>query len=276
MGAGIYGALQQLGYNHPLHPVVVHLPVGLVIAVVIFSIAAMFLRSGPLAQTARHCTILALLAAPVAAGFGLLDWLHFYGGIWKFPFIAKMVLAGLLIVSLAVAVFKGLKKDVPVKRLVPIYLFSFVMVVGLGYFGGELVYGTGPPKAGPVPEGSTGQADRKDAAASQAGSAPGANDTQPAGAGGATGKGPDAALVEAGRTLFNNKCSFCHYTDSTETKVGPGLKGIFNRKHLPVSGWPATEASVRRQLKTPFDSMPPFPDLSEKDVDAIISFLKTL
>ena len=85
-----------------------------------------------------------------------------------------------------------------------------------------------------------------------------------------------AVIVEAGAKIFSNKCSFCHHTDSTENKIGPGLKGLFEREGLPVSGWPATEESVRRQIKKPYDSMPPFPDLPAADVDAIIAYLKTL
>ena len=88
-------------------------------------------------------------------------------------------------------------------------------------------------------------------------------------------EGPDPALVEAGRRLFSQKCSFCHHADSTETLIGPGLKGILKVDRFPVSGWPATEENLRRQIRKPFDSMPPFPDLPEKDMDAMVSYLKT-
>lgn len=269
MGEGIYGALTQLGYNHPLHPVVVHLPAGLVIALCLFSIAAMLLRHSGLAQTARHCALLALISAPIAAAAGLLDWQHFYGGAWIMPFVVKMVLAALLVFSLAVAVFKGMKKDVLVKRLIPIYLFSLVMVAGLGYFGGELVYGGRGAAAGSA--GGTLPTD----GASPAGAA---ENTEAAAAGPSQkhGERQDPALVEKGRRLFSQKCSFCHLTDSTENKIGPGLKGLFERERMPVSGWPANEGGVRRQIETPYDSMPPFPDLSTQEMDAILSFLKTL
>jgi uncharacterized membrane protein/mono/diheme cytochrome c family protein len=276
MGDRLYSALTQLGYNHPLHPVVVHLPAGLVIAVCLFSVAAMLLRHSGLAQTARHCALLALVSAPAAAAAGLLDWQHFYGGAWIMPFIVKMVLAALLVFSLAVAVFKGMKKDVSVKRLIPIYLFSLVMVAGLGYFGGELVYGdrgaaagtgskTLPADAHAPTDGTstlTGEAKKTESAKAEP------SQTQ--------GDRQDPALVENGRRLFSQKCSFCHLTDSTENKIGPGLKGLFERERLPVSGWPTNETSLRRQIQTPYDSMPPFPDLSTQEMDAILSFLKTL
>jgi len=44
--------------------------------------------------------------------------------------------------------------------------------------------------------------------------------------------------------------------------------------------WPdprfLSEANIRRQLKTPFENMPSFSGLSQKDTDALIAFLKTL
>lgn len=91
-----------------------------------------------------------------------------------------------------------------------------------------------------------------------------------------------AATQGAGReqeaTLFSEKgCAQCHYTDSRETKMGPGLKGLFDRESLPVSGEPVTEASIRDQLLTPYRNMPSFADrLSEEEIDHLIDYLKSL
>ena len=79
-----------------------------------------------------------------------------------------------------------------------------------------------------------------------------------------------------GAVVFDKDCSGCHYVDKTDTKIGPGLKGLFGRDTLPVSGWPATEASIRKQLKTPFGSMPAFADMPEEEVRALLVFLKSL
>jgi len=81
-----------------------------------------------------------------------------------------------------------------------------------------------------------------------------------------------------GEALFHQMgCGGCHYTDSTETKVGPGLKGLFKRKTLPVSGRPVTEANVRRQLTTPFKHMPVFANiLTDEQRTELIAYLKTL
>lgn len=81
-----------------------------------------------------------------------------------------------------------------------------------------------------------------------------------------------------GAELFRDKgCSDCHAAESARTKVGPGLKGLFDRDDLPASGRPVSEENVRRQLEDPFEDMPSFADsLTEQEQDRIVSYLKTL
>jgi len=47
-------------------------------------------------------------------------------------------------------------------------------------------------------------------------------------------------------------------------------------KSMPVSGAPVSDANIRKQLKAPFKDMPPFSDLLEEDIEALIAYLKTL
>ncbi len=82
--------------------------------------------------------------------------------------------------------------------------------------------------------------------------------------------------AKEGASLFAKNCSGCHYADKTEIKIGPGLKGLFKRETLPVSGRPANESNVRAQIKTPFRAMPPFAHLSEEEITALLAFLETL
>jgi hypothetical protein len=82
--------------------------------------------------------------------------------------------------------------------------------------------------------------------------------------------------IEKGGDIFDAKCSFCHDAYSTETSVGPGLKGILKNKKLPVSRRPATPENIIRQLQEPFRRMPSFEYLTEQEMDYIIDFLKTL
>ena len=83
-------------------------------------------------------------------------------------------------------------------------------------------------------------------------------------------------LAKEGAAVFSSNCSGCHFVDKTETKIGPGLKGLFDRDTLPVSGWSATEANIRKQLKTPFGSMPAYADMPEDQIKALLAFLRTL
>jgi mono/diheme cytochrome c family protein len=229
----LYQILSTIGYSHPLHPAITHVPVGLSMAGFIFELVARILKRPVLAQTARHCAVLALLAVPPTVLLGYMDWQHFYGGAWLFPLKLKLMLAGLLFVFLSVAVVLGLNPAKNAKYILMVYGGCLAAVIGLGYFGGELVYGR---------------------------------------------KTPAATLDQglAGAKIFKQRCAFCHAANSTETKIGPGLKGLFKLKTMPVSGWPVSAANVRKQLKTPYKDMPAFADLSEKDMDAVVVFLKTL
>jgi cytochrome c2 len=89
---------------------------------------------------------------------------------------------------------------------------------------------------------------------------------------------PSGSPAHKGAELFESKgCVQCHFTGSTQTKSGPGLKGLFERQKLPVSGRGLTEANVRKQLKTPYNNMPSFADrLTHEERDRLIAYLKTL
>ena len=82
--------------------------------------------------------------------------------------------------------------------------------------------------------------------------------------------------VQQGAELFAQNCAFCHFTDRSDAKVGPGLKGLYGRQTLTGSGWPVDDAHVRRQLVAPFKEMPPFAQLPPEQLDALVAYLKTL
>lgn len=86
----------------------------------------------------------------------------------------------------------------------------------------------------------------------------------------------DPDTISRGKKLFDAKCAFCHDTHSNTTVVGPGLKGVLKNKNLPISKRPATPENIRKQLRDPFNKMPPFSNLTEEDVGDIIAFLNTL
>jgi len=230
----IFQTLAKLGYHHPLHPALTHLPAGLVMAGFLFGLIAFLLRQSTLAQTARHCMILALITVLPTAILGYMDWQHFLGGSALFSIKIKYVLTVSLLIFLVIGVFWSKTAPRGIKTLTA-YLFCLLSVTGLGFFGAELVYGN-----------------KGDSVEMLAGTA------------------------KRGAEVFGQKCAFCHYPDRTDHKKGPGLKGLFQRESLHKSRWPVTEANIRRQVITPFGSMPPFDSLPEETVDALIAYLRTL
>lgn len=230
MISAFYQALANIGYTHPLHPAVTHIPVGLIIGGFVFALTGTILKRPSLTKSARHCFWLALLALPVAALFGLMDWQHFYAGVWLMPVIMKIVLAVVLLIFLIVTL-------IPFREKVPLmfYCLCLFIVIGIGFFGGELVYGKRGTKEAP-------------------------KDTR----------------IEKGAAFFAQNCAVCHYSDRSDTRIGPGLKDLFNNNKLPISGKPVTDDNVKSQLKTPFDKMPDFADITEEELGALIEYLKTL
>lgn len=81
-----------------------------------------------------------------------------------------------------------------------------------------------------------------------------------------------------GARLFQEKgCRRCHFIKSRESRVGPGLKGLFDRQNLPVSGRPVTGKNVSQQLIDPYQNMPVYKNrLTKAQRAAIIDYLKTL
>jgi len=82
--------------------------------------------------------------------------------------------------------------------------------------------------------------------------------------------------ADKGSDLFARNCASCHYSDREDKKLGPGLKGLFQKDRLPLSGRTATEENVRRQMMSPFRSMPSFGSLTPQEVADLVAYLKTL
>jgi cytochrome c len=78
-----------------------------------------------------------------------------------------------------------------------------------------------------------------------------------------------------GKEVFD-QCTVCHNSDSTEVKMGPGLKGLFKRAKLN-SGKPVNDANVLLQINDGGNGMPAYKDiLSDEDKANVLAFLKTL
>jgi len=78
-----------------------------------------------------------------------------------------------------------------------------------------------------------------------------------------------------GKEVFA-QCGVCHNADSTEQKIGPGLKGLFKKDKL-ANGKKVTDATVREKIEEGGGGMPPYKDLlSATEKDDVIAYLKTL
>lgn len=86
----------------------------------------------------------------------------------------------------------------------------------------------------------------------------------------------DPKSIAEGKGLYESKCIFCHDPNSTRKKFGPGHQGILKNPLFPASGKPATPENILNQLRNPYQNMPSFSELSDKDALNIIAFLNTL
>jgi mono/diheme cytochrome c family protein len=137
---GIYKLLEQLGYPHPIHPTEVHMPIGLIVGALILCVSGRLWHRPALLQAAHYCTIIAGLFLLPTILFGLMDWQHFYSGAWLYPIKVKLALAPALLVLVGLSIFLVQKKGIGTPMVLPNYTASFIAVVFLGYFGGDLVY----------------------------------------------------------------------------------------------------------------------------------------
>lgn len=95
----------------------------------------------------------------------------------------------------------------------------------------------------------------------------------------------EKATPEKGEKLYKSLCAACHTIDGNRL-VGPSFKGIFGREEKLVGG--ATikvdenylVESIRNPTAKVVDTyppaMPPWPNLTDGDIDAIIMYLKTV
>jgi len=85
----------------------------------------------------------------------------------------------------------------------------------------------------------------------------------------------DKGDAAKGKEVFE-QCSVCHNADSTEKKMGPGLKGLFKKDKL-ANGKKPSDATVRAKIDEGGNGMPAYKDmLSDEEKDNLVAYLKTL
>ena len=79
-----------------------------------------------------------------------------------------------------------------------------------------------------------------------------------------------------GKEIFTSKCSICHSADTTEQKIGPGLKGLYARGTM-ADGTKVTDESVTLRIVNGKTPMPPFKDtLTPAEIKQVVEYLKPL
>jgi uncharacterized membrane protein len=145
--ASFYQLLVYLGYTHPIHAALVHMPIGLVTGAFILGWVAFLFDKESLARSARQCFFLGFLFWFPTVLFGFMDWQHFYGGIWLAPIKIKMVLASVLLVFFLFTLILNFQLGGNPKLDLTFYSLSLFSVILLGFFGAQLVFGGKPPLA---------------------------------------------------------------------------------------------------------------------------------
>jgi len=87
----------------------------------------------------------------------------------------------------------------------------------------------------------------------------------------------NSAAVARGKSLFQQKCSICHYDTSDQKKIGPGLKGLSKRGTFSVNGNKITDESLKNWIENGDQLMPPFKEVLEPDqIKDVVAYVKTL
>lgn len=72
------------------------------------------------------------------------------------------------------------------------------------------------------------------------------------------------------------QCKVCHNADSTEKKMGPGLKGLFTHEKM-ANGKKPTEENVLAKINEGGNGMPAYNEmLSDDEKKDLLAYLKTL
>jgi uncharacterized membrane protein len=136
----LYAILGKVGFHHPLHPALTHIPMGMVMGCFFFGLLAFYWKKSIFLTTSLHCTVLALIFMVPTVIAGIFDWQHLFAGRFLPLIVVKMVLAVALTALLGYAVLLH-RQTAGAKKIFIVYALCLACAVGLGFSGGELVYG---------------------------------------------------------------------------------------------------------------------------------------
>lgn len=139
--------LQGKPFGHPIHPLLVHLPIGLFALSLVLDFGSLLFGSAALIQGAFYTLIFGVALALFAALFGVVDWMdirldHPAKKVANTHLILNLLAVGVYAVSLA---FRWNDLNDTATDIFPLLLsllaFGFIGVSG--YLGGTLVYSDG-------------------------------------------------------------------------------------------------------------------------------------
>ena len=86
-----------------------------------------------------------------------------------------------------------------------------------------------------------------------------------------------AGSAAQGKEVFERKCAMCHFADSDQKKIGPGLKGISKRGTFTVNGKKVTTESLKTWIENGDALMPGMKDsLEPAQIKDVVAYVKTL
>ncbi len=137
----IFGFLNGIGFTHPVHPAMTHIPMGMAMAAFVFRFGSFLPRLKFLAKTGYHCILLGILGIFPTVFTGYLDWQYRYGGDLEFLIVLKIFLAVVLLGLMAAIGILDTPEDAKFDKKTLFYLLTLLVAIGLGFSGGELQYG---------------------------------------------------------------------------------------------------------------------------------------
>lgn len=141
--------LQGRFMNHPLHPLLVHLPMGLWVASFVFDIVFMANGNSLIASTSFYCMLFGLMGAALAVGPGLADYFEIPKDTAPKRLVTLHLTFNVIVTVLFVInLFSryGLEGEAPsivTRGQFILSLFSILLLGVSGYLGGLLVYDHG-------------------------------------------------------------------------------------------------------------------------------------
>ena len=86
-----------------------------------------------------------------------------------------------------------------------------------------------------------------------------------------------AGSAAKGKEVFEKKCAMCHFADSDQKKIGPGLKGISKRGTFTVNGNKVTSESLKTWIENGDSLMPGMKEsLEPAQIKDVVAYVKTL